>query len=53
VTGRSEPASAPIRGLEPDPSLRDRIMICTDLEQLGQWFRRAATARSLDELLAS
>ncbi|MCX4242500.1 hypothetical protein [Paraliomyxa miuraensis] len=42
-----------IRGLPPDPKLRERILTCTDLEQLGRWFRRAATARSLDDLLAT
>ncbi|MCX4240249.1 hypothetical protein [Paraliomyxa miuraensis] len=42
-----------IRGLVPDPSLRSRIMACTDLDQLDRWLRRAVTARSLDEMLAS
>jgi hypothetical protein len=41
------------RGLAPDPTVLERITACTDLALLGQWFRRAATAASTDEVFAS
>jgi hypothetical protein len=40
------------RGLAPDPTLRERITACTDLDVLGQWFRRATTAVSTEEVFA-
>jgi hypothetical protein len=42
-----------VRGLALDPPLRDRITACTDLDVLTQWFRRAATATSAEEVFAS
>ncbi|HEX2570633.1 MAG TPA: hypothetical protein VH877_13840 [Polyangia bacterium] len=39
------------RGIAVDPSTRDRILGCTDLEQLERWIVRAATAMSVHEVL--
>ncbi len=38
------------RGIPVSADLRTRILGCTDLETLGQWFRRAVTVTSADEL---
>ena len=40
------------RGLVPNEEQRARILACTDLEQLRQWVRRAATVATVDELFA-
>jgi hypothetical protein len=40
------------RGLALDPPLRQRITACTDLDVLGQWLRRAATATVAEEVFA-
>jgi hypothetical protein len=39
------------RGIEVPDELRERITECTDLEQLDRWVRRAATARTAQDLL--
>lgn len=41
-----------VRGLALDPPLRERIIACTDLDVLAQWFRRAATATVAEEVFA-
>jgi hypothetical protein len=41
------------RGLALDPPLRERITACTNLDLLARWVRRAATASSVEEVLAS
>ncbi|MGE3284873.1 MAG: hypothetical protein AB7J32_02075 [Pseudonocardia sp.] len=38
------------RGVDVPPDVRDRILACTELEQLDTWLRRAATADVVDEL---
>jgi hypothetical protein len=40
------------RGIEVPDELRERIVGCTDLEQLDIWVRRAATARTAQDLFA-
>jgi hypothetical protein len=40
------------RGIPVSEEARERIMTCTDVEQLDTWVRRAATATSIDELFA-
>jgi hypothetical protein len=40
------------RGIEVPDELRERIAGCTDLEQLDTWVRRAATARTAQDLFA-
>jgi hypothetical protein len=40
------------RGIEVPDELRERIVGCTDLEQLDTWVRRAATARTAQDLFA-
>jgi hypothetical protein len=41
------------RGLSLEPSLRQRITACSDVDVLAQWLRRAATAVSVEEVFAS
>jgi hypothetical protein len=41
------------RGMAPDPSTRERIVGCTDTEQLQRWIVRAATASSLHEVFGT
>ena len=41
-----------VRGLILDQPLRQRITACTDLDLLGHWLRRAATATSAEEVFA-
>jgi len=41
------------RGLPLEPTLRQRITACTDLDVLAQWLRRAVTASSPEEVFAS
>jgi hypothetical protein len=38
------------RGIEVSDDERTRILTCTDLDQLGTWIRRAATATTVDDL---
>lgn len=38
------------RGVDVPDDARDRITGCTDLDQLDDWLRRAATADSIDDL---
>ena len=38
------------RGLDVSEDVRERVTRCTDIEQLRTWLRRAATARSIDEV---
>jgi hypothetical protein len=38
------------RGIELPTEERQRVLACKDLDQLKHWLRRAATAKSLDEL---
>jgi hypothetical protein len=38
------------RGIEVTDEIRARILGCTDLDQLGAWIRRAATADKIDDL---
>jgi hypothetical protein len=38
------------RGLTAPAQLRERVLSCVDLEQLGTWLERTATARSLEEV---
>jgi hypothetical protein len=38
------------RGIALSDDVRARILACTDLDQLKQWIRRAATVKSADEL---
>ena len=38
------------RGIEAPAGVRERIEACTDLEQLETWIRRAATARTVDDV---
>ena len=40
------------RGVDVPHSARERIMRCTDLDQLETWVRRAATVSTVDELFA-
>ncbi|MBI4954508.1 MAG: hypothetical protein HY908_20960 [Myxococcales bacterium] len=40
------------RDLTPTDAERERILACTDLEQLRLWVRRAATVASVEELFA-
>ena len=40
------------RGISVPDAARERIMRCTDLEQLEIWVRRAATISTVDELFA-
>jgi hypothetical protein len=40
------------RGIEVPDELRERIVGCTDLEQLDTWVRRAATASTAQDLFA-
>jgi hypothetical protein len=52
--GRAEALLAVLeaRGMAPDDSTRERIMGCTDPEQLQRWIVRAATMTSLREVFA-
>ena len=38
------------RGIEVPGDVRERIEACTDLEQLDSWIRRAATARTVQDV---
>jgi hypothetical protein len=38
------------RGLDVTEDVRERVTGCTDIDQLRTWLRRAATARSIDEV---
>lgn len=38
------------RDIAVSPETKNRIMACTDLDQLGKWIRRAATVTSAEEL---
>jgi flagellar biosynthesis/type III secretory pathway protein FliH len=51
--GRAEALLAVLtaRGMALDTSTRERIVSCTDSEQLQRWIMRAATASSLQEVL--
>ena len=51
--GRAEALLAVLtaRGMALDASTRERIVSCTDSEQLQRWIMRAATASSLQEVL--
>lgn len=40
------------RGVDVPDEVRGRVLGCTDLDQLGTWLRRAATAESAGELFA-
>ena len=40
------------RGFVPNESQRQRIIECTDLEQLNSWVRKAATLVDVEELFA-
>ncbi|HWB37931.1 MAG TPA: hypothetical protein VHA75_18090, partial [Rugosimonospora sp.] len=40
------------RGIAVPPAARERVVACTDLARLQTWVRRAATAATLDEVLA-
>lgn len=40
------------RGITVTPDQESRIRECTDLDQLGNWLRRAVTAESADQVLA-
>lgn len=39
------------RGLSVDQTARQRILSCMDLDVLDQWLERAATAKTLSEVL--
>lgn len=41
-----------VRGVSVSTALREQVMGCTDLTLLDRWFRRAATAHSLEETFA-
>lgn len=41
------------RGLRVSPTLRKKILACTDQAQLDRWFQTALTAKSASELLAA
>ena len=41
-----------LRGLSVSADLRGRVMACTDLALLDQWFRQAAKAQSIEEAFA-
>jgi hypothetical protein len=41
-----------IRGLSVSTAIHERVMACTDLALLDRWFRRAATAHSVEETFA-
>ena len=41
------------RGLEVSIEARERISVCTDVDQLDEWVRRAVTVESIEELFAS
>jgi hypothetical protein len=40
------------RGLELTEAQRERILACTDLEQLSGWVRKAVTLTNVNELFA-
>jgi hypothetical protein len=40
------------RGLAPTEEQRQRVLACTDLEQLNSWVRRAVTLSDVDELFS-
>ena len=40
------------RGLALEPTLRQRVMGCTDHERLAEWVRRAITTTNAAEVLA-
>ena len=40
------------RGLAPTEQQRQRILACTDLEQLNSWVRKAVTLVDVEELFA-
>jgi hypothetical protein len=39
------------RGVEVPTAVRERILACTDLEQLDVWLRRAVTAANADDVI--
>jgi hypothetical protein len=41
----------PRRGVAMPTDVRDRIIACTDLDQLDIWLRRAATATYIHEVV--
>jgi hypothetical protein len=41
------------RGIKVDAAARTTILACTELAQLKRWLRKAATARSVQELFES
>ncbi|MDQ3790266.1 MAG: hypothetical protein M3422_23865 [Actinomycetota bacterium] len=41
-----------VRGITMPDGARERIMRCTDLDQLEIWVRRAVTVSTVDELFA-
>lgn len=45
-------AQLEVRGISVSTTLREQVMACTDLALLDRWFRRAATAHSLEETFA-
>ena len=55
VKGRAEALVAVLeaRGMMLDVPARERIMCCTDSEQLQRWIVRAATASSIHEVFGA
>lgn len=41
------------RGITVPAEARDRILACTDLNQLTTWLRRAVRAATIDDVLAA
>jgi hypothetical protein len=39
------------RGVAVPDAVRERVMACTDVDQLGTWLRRAVTADTTDEVV--
>jgi hypothetical protein len=39
-----------LRGIDVSPQARERISACTDLDTLSNWFPRALTATTTDDL---
>jgi hypothetical protein len=39
------------RGIPVPETIRERILACTDLDQLETWLRRAATASTAEEVI--
>lgn len=46
------PAVLDARGISVPDTAHERIMQCTDLEQLETWVRRAVTVSTIEELFA-